>query len=147
MRTEKHNGHTIEMYDTIGELSVTRWHLFNKYIMMQAGIGGDIETIDQHITSILKMIRNEDLDDASNEVMNMRQNMAYVIQRLSPEMLAFAAMVKSIDGKMVSEETDSGFEHVCKVLARKRMRWGFMSQIVNELKKNSTRKLRLTFQM
>ena len=52
MKTLKLAGKTIEVYDDIENLPVTRFHKYNKMLLVDAGIGTDIADFDKHIPRI-----------------------------------------------------------------------------------------------
>ena len=52
MKTLKLAGKTIEVYDDIENLPVTRFHKYNKMLLVDAGIGSDIADFDRHISRI-----------------------------------------------------------------------------------------------
>lgn len=52
MKTLKLAGKTIEVYDDIENLPVTRFHKYNKMLLVDAGIGSDIADFDKHISRI-----------------------------------------------------------------------------------------------
>ena len=49
MKTVKIGKHTVELYDTIEELPVIRFHKYQKYLLVDSGIGSTIEDFDKHI--------------------------------------------------------------------------------------------------
>ncbi|MGF2526095.1 hypothetical protein ACQUW0_27690, partial [Ralstonia pseudosolanacearum] len=49
MVTVKIGKHTVEMYDTIEELPIVRFHKYQKLLLIDAGIGADIVAFDQRI--------------------------------------------------------------------------------------------------
>ena len=56
MKTLKLAGKTIEVYDDIENLPVTRFHKYNKMLLVDAGIGSDIADFDKHI-SLLQSLK------------------------------------------------------------------------------------------
>lgn len=39
-------GHKIEIYDSIDELPIVRFQIYNKYLLLDCGIGSDMESVD-----------------------------------------------------------------------------------------------------
>ena len=60
MKTLKLAGKTIEVYDDIENLPVTRFHKYNKMLLVDAGIGSDIADFDRHISRIAAFLAKND---------------------------------------------------------------------------------------
>ena len=69
------NNRTIEVYDSIEELPIVNFQKYNKYLLIDSGIGSDVDSIDEHIVKIAKLIKKEDSQKAMQELLNMRQNL------------------------------------------------------------------------
>jgi hypothetical protein len=93
------DGHIVEIYDSIDELPIVRFHAFNKMLLIDAGIGSDLADFDSHIERVTRFLMAKDNDNAIKELANMRQNVYMIQQGVSPKHMAFAALVKSIDGE------------------------------------------------
>lgn len=99
MKTIDLDGHKVEIYDSIDELPIVRFHAFNKMLLIDAGIGSDLADFDNHIERVTRFLMAKDNDNAIKELANMRQNIYMIQQGVSPKHMAFAALVKSIDGE------------------------------------------------
>lgn len=111
MRTLNLNNMEIKIYDDIDELPIVNFQKYNKYIMLDAGLGSDVDSVDQHIVNIAKLI-NTDTKKAVQELQNMRQNMHLIVNELSPKYMAFASLVHSIDGEEVTDLSDSNLKSI-----------------------------------
>lgn len=111
MRTLNLNGIEVKIYDDIDELPIINFQKYNKYIMLDAGLGSDVDSIDQHIVNIAKLI-NTDKKKAMQELQNMRQNMHLIVSELSPRYMAFASLIYSIDGKVITDLSDSNLKSI-----------------------------------
>lgn len=112
----KLDNHTVVLYNSIEELSIERYHKFNKMLLVDAGIGSTIADFDRHLVKIVSLARENKLEEMSREVENMRQGVFLTQQELSPRFLSFAALVKSIDGKEVTDISDAGLKAVVEQL-------------------------------
>lgn len=99
--------HVVEIYDSIEDLPVVRWHKYNKYMLYESGIGSDLESICSHCDRIARYI-NSDPAKALQEVENMRQNLYFIDYEVMPKHSAFAALIKSVDGKLCDDLSDHG---------------------------------------
>lgn len=104
------NKKTICVYDSIDEMPIANFQKYNKYLMIDSGIGSDVDDIDAHITKIAKYIKSKDEKKALLELQNMRQSMYMINSEISPKYLAFAALIHSIDGKEVTDLSDDGLK-------------------------------------
>lgn len=111
MIKQKIGNHTVEVYDSIDELPIVRFHKYNKFLLIDAGIGSDINSMDEHIIKAMSLAKN-DTDAAVLELQNMRQAIYMVNAEISPKYLAFAALVYSIDGKAIYDISDDNLQKV-----------------------------------
>lgn len=115
MKKTKLGTHTLEVFDSISELSVERFHQFNKLALIDSGVGSDLASADVHLGRIGAYINQGQRENAIQEIKNLRQNIALVISGVSPKLMSFAALVNSVDGKQYGC-TDGDLEELCEVL-------------------------------
>lgn len=116
MKTFKFNRKTITVYDSIDEMPIVNFQKYNKYLLIDSGIGSDMNDIDAHIIKVAKFIKANDSKKALQELQNMRQNMYMINNEISPKCLAFAALVHSIDGKEITDLSDDGLKAVLEAI-------------------------------
>ncbi len=104
------NNKIIRVYDSIDEMPIVNFQKYNKYLLIDSGIGSDTDDIDAHIIKVAKFIKANNNKKALQELQNMRQNMYMVNNEISPKYLAFAALIHSIDGKEVNDLSDDGLK-------------------------------------
>lgn len=110
------NKKIVRVYDSIDEMPIVNFQKYNKYLLIDSGIGSDADDIDAHITRIAKFIKAGNNKKALQELQNMRQNMYMVNNEISPKYLAFAALIHSIDGKENKDLSDDGLKALLKEL-------------------------------
>ena len=110
------NKKIIRVYDSIDEMPIVNFQKYNKYLLIDSGIGSDADDIDAHIVKIAKFIKANNNKKALQELQNMRQNMYMVNNEISPKYLAFAALIHSIDGKEVNDLSDDGLKKLLQDL-------------------------------
>lgn len=110
------NNKIIRVYDSIDEMPIINFQKYNKYLLIDSGIGSDADDIDAHIIKIAKLIKANNDKKALQELQNMRQNMYMVNNEISPKYLAFAALIHSIDGKEVNDLSDDGLKKLLEDL-------------------------------
>lgn len=110
-------GKEVEIYDGIEELPIVRFHKYNKMLLIDAGIGSDMADLDGHIDKAMRYMAMGKNDLAQTELENMRQNIYFINAGISPKNYAFAALVKSIDGKECTDMSDDGLKAIVEMLS------------------------------
>ena len=137
MNTRKINNHIVNYYDSIEDMSSSRYFAFNDMCIVDAGIGSDLESVDRHIDKISEFIKHEKGAEATHRLLHMKQNIYFVAKRLSPEFMSFAALVHSIDGKEYNDMTTTGLKRVVKDLEKVGFTVGMYRKVLNAVKKKS----------
>jgi len=142
MRTEKIGRNVVEIYDSIDELPIKRFHKFNKYLLVDSGIGSDLNDINRHIGRISKYI-GKDNDSARRELENLRQSLYMVSEGTNVRHLSFAVLVKSINGVPLHDLSDQGIRKTMEKLSE--VKQGFLSRLIESVKKKIDQELSLYF--
>ena len=108
--------HRVEMHDDISQLPVKRYHVFNRMLLVDAGIGSDISDFDRHLERVMAYTRKEQRENLLAEVKNLRQSVYFVLNGINPKLMAFACLVTKIDGTAYDDLTDEGLRKVVAVL-------------------------------
>lgn len=137
------NNKVIKVYDSIDEMSIVNFQKYNKYLLIDSGIGSDVDDIDSHIVKIAKYIKSNNSKKALQELQNMRQNIYMVNSEISPKYLAFAALVHSIDGKEVNDLSDDGLKELLSGI--KAIKHSAIIDFLSWLKKKVTTELETYF--
>ena len=112
MNEVKIGKHKVELYDDINQLSVKRYHAFNRMLLVDAGIGSDIADFDRHIERVRAYDKKEQKDNLLAELQNLRQSVYFILNGINPKMMAFAALVTKIDGSACDDLSDDGLRKV-----------------------------------
>lgn len=116
------NGNIVKLYDSIDELPVINFQKYNKYLLIDAGLGSDVEDIDRHIVNLAKLI-GSDPRKAQQELLNMRQAIIMINSEVSPRHLAFAALIHSLNGQKVTDLSDEGLRNILTRLQKVKRSW------------------------
>jgi hypothetical protein len=135
--------HKVEIYDSIDELPVKRFHKFNKYLLVDAGIGSDMMDLNDRILKIMRYIDKSDKTNAKVELENLRQSIYLISQETNVKHLSFMALVKSIDGVEVTDLSDDNLKKLQKTFDTTPL--GFFSQLLMNFKKKVDTELALYF--
>lgn len=116
MRTIKIGRHTVEMYDAIDELPIVRFHKYQKYLLVDSGIGADMAAFDQRIEKMRRYLMGGKADKAQAELDNLRQAVHFIQNEISPAHLAFAALVTRFDGRECTDLSDDALGAITREL-------------------------------
>lgn len=133
MITKNINGHVVKIYDSIEELPIINFQKYNKFMLIDSVIGGDIADIDMSMLKVLKYIQLGDTDLAVKQLDNMRNAMHLVAQEISPKYLAFTALIAEIDSKPVTDLSDSNLMAILTLLNTERKY--FIDSVLLQFKK------------
>lgn len=111
------NKHNVVLYDSIDELPMLRFHKYNKMLLVDAGVGSDLSDFDRHIEKVIRYLNSPTPNMATVELENMRQNVYFIQSEISPRYLAFAVLVKSIDGNPCNDLSDDGLQKIVDLFA------------------------------
>lgn len=143
MKTVEIGGKRVELYDSIEELPIVRFHKYSKMSLIDAGIGSDIADFDRHIGKAVALAKGKNPSDAAVEIENLRQSVYFIQNNLSPKYLSFAALVKSIDGRPCDDLSDEGLKKVVDELSQ--APHGKITALLDAVKKKMEEELRLYF--
>lgn len=142
MKIGKVNKHKVEIYDSIDELPIQRFQKYNKYLLIDSGVGSDLQDVLSHIDRAKIYIKSNPAM-AVTELENMRQSIYLVADELSPKYMAFAALVNKIDGEEITDTSDAGLKRVLEILSEAKKGW--LDGVLSSVKKKIDRELSLYF--
>lgn len=143
MKTVKIGKHNVELFDTIEELPVIRFHKYEKYLLVDAGIGATIEDFDKHIERARRFCMLNDPANAQKELENLHQCVFMIQNGLSPKHFAFACLVSSIDGTKRDDLSDDGLQKIVDTLADAPVQE--LTDLLDSVKKKIDAELRVYF--
>lgn len=142
MKTEKIGKYTVEIYDSIDELPIKRFHKFNKYVLVDSGIGSDLNDINTKISRIAQFIEKEP-ESAKLELENLRQSLYMITEEINLKHLSLIPLIKSINGKEVHDLSDENIKFLLKKLSSVNL--GFFNRLVESVKKKIDSEITLFF--
>lgn len=122
MREETIGKHKVKIYDSIDELPIIRFHKYNKYMLIDSGVGSDLEDADGRFVRAMKFIKS-DPELAIKELQNLRQLLHLISETINPTHLAFATLVAEIDGEPRTDLSDTGLSEVIRILGEAKKGW------------------------
>lgn len=136
MEVKKYKGHTIEIYDSIDELPIQRFQKYNKYMLIDSGVGSDLQDILNHVERA-KIYIKANPNMAVAEMENLKQALYLVSKEMSPKYMAFAVLVNKIDGEPTDDLTDVGIKRTLEKLNTYKKTW--IDEILLRVKKKLMR--------
>ena len=116
MRKIKLGGHKVTIYDSIDELPMVRFHKYSKMLLVDAGVGSDINDFDAHIERAVRYFRKGDNENGAKELENLRQCVFLILSEQSVKDLSFACLVAEIDGKPCDDLSEQALADVVRTL-------------------------------
>lgn len=113
MKEIKLGKYRLEVYDSIDELPIERYHKYNKMLLVDAGVGSTIQAFDAHIGKALAFLKTKP-EEAAKELENLRQNVYLLQEEVSPNNLAFCALVATVNGKPQNDLSTEGLSRLVK---------------------------------
>lgn len=133
MKTINIKGIELKLYDSIDEMPIVNFQKYNKFVLIDSGLGSDVDSVDEHIVNLAKLIK-KDIDKASQELQNLRQTMHMVVCEISPKYMAFAALIHSINGEKLTDLSDDNLKSIIEQL--REVRHSVIIDFLEWVKKN-----------
>lgn len=144
MLTKKLNGCKLEMYDSIEVAPIENYINFNRLIMLDSGIGSDLNAVMNHWANIQRFCEKGEVENLSKQLANYRQALTFIMSNISPRMLSFVTMIHKIDGKVVEDFSDENMAEILKQLSKKGLTVQIVEQFLEFVKKKLTPNLKPT---
>jgi len=145
MKTIDLKGVQIEFYDSAEDLPIRRYQKFNKFLMIDNEVGSDFIDFNKRTAKAVDFLRNKMLEQAVQELENRRQMVYNSFMEYAPRDRALAILVRSIDGKLVSEFSADALDEVIDKLDSLELSKMKADQIVDESKKKIEKELEMYF--
>tara|TARA_R110001592_G_scaffold295749_1_gene566055 strand:+ start:193 stop:939 length:747 start_codon:yes stop_codon:yes gene_type:complete len=137
--------HKIEFYDSIDLMPFDRFNSFNKFIMLDAELGSDVIAFDQKISKIFEFLGKEMTKNATNELYNLRVVYHNIMEMNNNKGLAFACLIRSIDGEPLKNYSIENLRAVLEKLNSWGLKMLDVSEHSDNVKKKIEQELKLFF--
>jgi hypothetical protein len=121
--------HKVNRYSSIDEMPIVRFMTFNRFVLIDSGIGSNLEDIDAHDARIIKYAHKQDFERVAREIENRNQAVRMIIENLNPQYMAYAALIKDIDGEPCDDLSEEGLKATVERLAKMGVTHGFIERI------------------
>lgn len=143
MKTIKIGGHKVTIYDSIDELPIKRFHIYNKYMLIDSGVGSDINDVNGRIYNAIRFIKNDKKEMAIREIENMRQGLFLISEGINPKHLAFTALIYDINGQKITDISDSNLRKIHDKISNENVK--LFDKLIASLKKKIDDELDIYF--
>lgn len=109
--------HEVELYDGIEGMPIVRFHRYQKMLLLDAGVGGDLSALDARIERVNAYLAQKDTDKARKEIENLRLSVFFIQNNINPRHRAFACLVKRIDRKQYDGAEDEQIDAILRELS------------------------------
>ena len=127
--------HKVTMYDDINELPIVRFQQYNKMLMIDAGHGETVDALDNHLARVGEFIKRGDMENATNEIDNLRQTLWNVQNGMTPHFMSLIPLMAEIDGEPNDDMSDDGLKATYEKL--KHVTLGEYEKAAQEVKKKN----------
>lgn len=144
MKKIRINGHLIEAWDGVDSLPAANYINHARLVMLDAGIGSDLDAVTRHWQRIAKLAEKGDADGLKKQLSNYLQSLQFIVSNTSPEMMSFVSLIKSIDGKAIDDYSDENAKAIIEQLSKKGLTLGIIRSFLAYVKKKLSRKSKHT---
>ncbi len=141
----KLNSNRIYLYDSIHELPEVRFHEFNKYALMDMGVGSDMDSIGRHFANLDNLLKFKKFDEMVQERKNMHLNYFYAIEKISFKSLCFGVLVSKINQEYTGAFTFEALQAQSQRLSQMGLTNKLVTATLEDIKKKLSQSFGLTF--
>ncbi|WP_345114416.1 hypothetical protein [Hymenobacter algoricola] len=138
MRTiSLHDGHTVDLYQSMHELPAQRHSEFQCRLVQAGGIGSTMVDVTKHFERLAQFLAAGRTEDATEELAHLHYAFNYCLEQFSPASLAFGCLVASVDGTATATKVeDDGLRQLLDRLSGWGLTQGMVEDICQDVKKN-----------
>ena len=105
-----------KLFESIDDLPAENYSYFNKYLLIDSGIGSDFSEIDTlHLGTISSLIK--DPQKLAGEIQNLRSLVWNIISGINLKHLAFGCLIHSVRGEQVTDLSADNLKSILKTLS------------------------------
>lgn len=127
----------IDLYESIEDLPIDRYNKFNRYALMDSGLGSSINDTLLHLNKVVEYIKVDSKDNAIKAVNNIIENVQLIQGEHHPIQAAYVCLIKSINGKPFNDLSESNINRTLDMLKEVQARQKEIVSTVDKIKKKS----------
>lgn len=126
----------ITIFNSLDELTVERWFEFQYWCLHDEGIG-DLNNLPQQFNRLDNYLAAGDAKNALNVRRNIQFNFFFGLQKLSPVSMAFACLVKEIDGMPCDDLSEDGLRKTVEKIKASKYNMSLLRKAIDYIKKKT----------
>lgn len=138
MRTIEFDNNSIVIYQSAEELPIMRYARFQRYCILDSGVGSTMDDIGKHFGKLFEFLSHNMNEEAVMEAKNLYYNYFIILEDLSLNGMAFASLIYSINGKVITDYSEDNLRAVINELDEIGLKAGVVLKIKEEVKKKFT---------
>jgi hypothetical protein len=135
--------HTVKIYRAADELPIKRYAKFQKYNLIESGVGADMDAIANHFGKLFEFINFAMKEEAVREAKNLYYTFFMMLEEITVPGMAFACLVYSIDGKEITDTGEDNLKAVVDQLSEIGLSQKIVLEQVEGIKKKILTELKL----
>lgn len=101
MKIINFNGNTLELYSDIKDLPIKNYRAFQKYILIDIGIGTTIDDVSKHFEKLHFFLSNNKVDYAIKEAENLHFAFYEMINEIDYQCYSFCCLINKLNGQKI----------------------------------------------
>ena len=135
MRSEKIGELNLLLYDGIEEMPAYNFSRYNFFLMLDSGIGADIDSIAQRLGNMFRLSKSGKHEKYEIENNNLLQSFVFIIENTTPEHLCFVPWIHSINGERIVDLSDNAVKETILRISQGGLTVGFIRKFLKSIKK------------
>lgn len=131
------NQGNIKLYNDISQLPAERYKDFQKYQLMDSGLGSDMSSVDDRFSSLFKHLHRSNTADALKEVENLYFNHYLIIKGINMGHLSFGCLIYSINDDEITDYSEDALRINIKRASDLGLTQNILEAYLLDTKKNS----------
>lgn len=136
---ELDSGLKLKFIDDANELAADRYKDFQKYQLIDGGVGCTIEDVGDRYGKLFKLLNPKYIKEAQKEAENLYYTHYFIIEKINFKHLSFALLIHSIDDNKIVDYSEENLTKIISYLSSAGLTQEILEQNLLNSKKNSSR--------
>lgn len=129
------SGHTVKLYSSTAEMPMRVKNEFNKYLIIDAGIGGNMQDVNAHFSKLFLYLSNQSIEDATEECKNLYYSIHNNLNGFNPTYFSFAVLIHKMDDSLCDTYSEEELNDRIETLSKWGVTDGMVEEVLSEVKK------------
>jgi hypothetical protein len=132
------NTHKIRLFASAEELPIGRYSRFQKYNLIESGVGATTEAIGSHFSNLFTLLSHNMAQDALTEAKNLYYSFYMMLEEISVPGMAFSCLIHSIDNEPFTDTSEDSLKATVTRLSDYGLTQATVTHWIDLIKKKST---------